>query len=408
MRQILVTNSGERFQMGRLLAREDLDLLVVTERPFVADYPTGTPIVVVDSLNDPVATAEAVVRHGAGDRSAVVSLTERSAPAAGYLRGYLGLPGPSNDAVLNCTNKYAMNRRFRQAGLPVADFRLAGSPGQVRTAVAELGLPVLVKPVCGAGADAVVVVRTPKELDSPAMADYYAALAAPEDPSRKAFPVLVEQYLDVVEEYHCDGLVVDHQVRHARTSRYLRPVLDHRSGLFGSMTLPATDALAGEVRALHDAAVRAVGLGTGVTHFEALRTSDGLFAGELAARPGGGGIRRMLELRDGFDSMAAHLDVCLGREHSWAPADAAGEVLQVMLPAARGTVRSISTAEELLKVPGVVEADMRLSPGDVVGGLMDSATVSGIVHARVAGERDAEAVLSALRTAFRLTVDQED
>ncbi|ASW55295.1 hypothetical protein CIK06_15630 [Plantactinospora sp. KBS50] len=393
----------------QLLADPDFDILVVTEHRFADQYPAGTQIVFVDSLNDPAATVEQVIAQAdVSDRTHVISLSERAALAAGYLRSYLALPGASSETILRSTNKFTMKRRFGEAGLPTTDFRLAGSAAEVRPAIQAIGLPVVIKPVMGAGADATRLVSEPAELNRAPFQELLARLADPATTSEKAFPVLVERGLPLTGEYHCDGLIREGRVRYIRVSRYTTPILPFMSSearLLGSYTLPAEDPIAARIIAMHLRAVEAVGLIDGVTHFEVLEVGDQLFASELAARPGGNGIRRMLQLRDGFDSKAAHVATSIAEPYSWQTAGGDTEIAHVNLFARRGRVLEISTAADFADIPGIVEVDMRHTAGDVIGGLMDSSTVSGIVYARVSNAADVTALVDALAEAFRLETE---
>lgn len=407
MKRIIVTNTGDTVVSRQLLDRPDLDVLVVTEPRFAENYPSGTSFAFVDNLNDPARSADqAGAAADLSDREYVVSLSERAALAAGYLRSWLGLDGPGVEVVLGCTNKYVMKRRLSAAGLRTAPFRLAGSPDQVRAAVHELGLPAVIKPVLGAGSDAMFVVRSTDQLDGPQLSAYVGRLLAPTTTSEKTFPVIVEAMLPLTAELHCDGYVEDGVVRYVRVSRYLRPVLQYAGAIFGSHTLAHGDPLAEAVQTLHTRAVVALGLTHATTHLEVLDVAGELYAGEIAARPGGGGIRRMLQLRDGFDSREAMIRAGLSEGYRPMGATRDTEVLQLMLPAVRGTVREISNATDLLGIRGVAEADIRLATGDTLDGLMDSSSVSGLVYADVTDEASVRTVTAAVEETFTLRVDR--
>lgn len=412
MKHVIVTNTGNTRQARQLAERGDLRILFVTEPRFVDQYPEGTELALVDDLNDPEAvTAAVTTTRPLGEFTHVLALSERASQAAGHLRSHLGLPGPSFDTVVNCTDKQVMKQRFREAGLPTARHAVAADPAGLAAALRETDYPAIVKPVIGAGADATEVIRSAADLATPAVQAYLDRLANPATTSEKTFPVVVEQYLDVLHEYHCDGLVTDGEVTYVRVSRYLKPVLAYgEGGVFGSHLLDQDSAEAAAVRELHERAVRAVGLRDGVTHFEALETADGILAGEIACRPGGGGIRRMLQLDSGFDTWGAYIASSFGETYEVPAAAGAsdsgaadsGLLVEMLFPAVRGTVTAISAAEDFTAIPGVIEVDMRLKAGDTVGGLMDSSTVSGLVFARTSADRDVAALVRDVEAAFRM------
>lgn len=408
MKKIIVTNTGDTTVVKSLLEDDQLDVVVVTEQRFAETYPEGTRIAFVTSLNDPYRAAEeAQAQIDLSDRQYVVSLSERAALSAGCLRSWLSLPGPNFDVVLNCTNKYTMKKRFTAAGLRTAKYFLASNSSQVTTAIDSLSGSAVIKPVMGAGSDAMFVLQDYKSINGEALETYLGRIANPTTTSQKTYPLLVESLIPVSGELHCDGYVEDGKIIYARVSRYLRPVLDYAGSIFGSYTLPNTDPVAREVLQLHESAVSAVGLTDGPTHFEVLDADGELFAGEIAGRPGGGGIRRMLQLRDGFDSRKAMLLSSLGETYRWSQTASERENAQFMLPSRRGTVATISTAEDMLRVPGVLEVDIKLSPGEEVGGLMDSSSVSGLVFTEARHGGHVLELRDVLAETFTLTLSHD-
>jgi hypothetical protein len=235
-----------------------------------------------------------------------------------------------------------------------------------------------------AGADAIFVIRTPEDLTGAPLAAYLQRLLTPATTSEKEFPVIVERLLEVTDEFHCDGYLVGGELRYARVSRYIVPVLGYEGKVYGSETLPDTDPRAREILAMHRTAIGAVGLTDSLTHFEVLEAGGRLHAGEIAARAGGGGIRRMLQLRDGFDSRAAHIAASTGSEYTWtAPAGPAAEYAELLVPAKRGRITAMTPMSVLEGLPGVIEVDPHLAVGDVVDGLTDSSTYSAAIYARL-------------------------
>jgi len=401
--KIILANTGDIKGAKNLLSDPKHDVVIMTERRFVEDYPVGTRIAVVTSLNDPYRAAEeAQASVDLTDREYIVSLSERSALAAATLRSFLHLPGETFDAVIRYTNKYVMKRAFRAAGLATANFRLASNEDQAYAAINSIGIAAILKPVMGAGADAMF---STEDVSTVGLSEYLSRIANPATTSEKTYPLLVEQRLDVLNEYHCDGFVQDGTVVYSRVSQYLRPVLAYGDRAFGSFTLDHSGPLAEQITTMHQKAAVAVGITNGPTHFEVLETADGLFAGEIAGRPGGGGIRPMLKKRDGFDSKEARLDSSLMQPYEWQPTQSSAEVGQVMLPAKRGTIRKISTREDLLAIPGVVSAELDYSAGDVVGGLMDSSSVSGLVLIDLDDGRTPHEMVDVIESVFTLEVE---
>ena len=400
MSKLLIVNTGDIKSARSLLL--DFDATVVTESRFIDEYPLDTSFAIVDTLNDPYQAASQVLASiNASEYDFVVSLSERASLTASMLRSLLDLPGEKFDQVLGYTDKYIMKRRFKRAGLQTARFYLAGNVGEVINAVDMMPKQSIIKPVYSAGSDAIHV--TGKHRDA-TFWRYIDRISSPETTSEKSFPLLVEEKLDVVSEYHCDGFVEDGEVCYARVSKYSRPVLDYSDGILGSFTLSHNDPVAANIKLMHKEAVNAVGILNGPTHFEVLGTAQGLYAGEIAGRPGGGGVRDMLMLREGFDSYKARLYSAIGMPYEFFGTESDVEVLQLMLPTRRGTISAISDASELLAIPGIVDCRMSVSVGDEVGGLLDSSSVSGIVIAKLNSTDDASRIIHDVMRVFRLEV----
>ncbi|MDO5134844.1 MAG: ATP-grasp domain-containing protein [Eubacteriales bacterium] len=77
-----------------------------------------------------------------------------------YVSEGLGLPGNARDCIWRSTNKYAMRRAFREAGLPVPYFAVAKGEDEVRPPV----FPVVVKPTDRSGSRAITRVECQEDL----------------------------------------------------------------------------------------------------------------------------------------------------------------------------------------------------------------------------------------------------
>lgn len=301
-----------------------------------------------------------------------------------------------------------MKRRFEEAQLQTAAFLLANQFEDVVSSAQKLSYPIIVKPVMGARTDATRVFHCEADLHTERGQQFFHRLRHPKTTSEKAFPVIVEKFLDVHEEYHCDGYVMNGEVKFVRVAKYLKPVIDYASGILGSITMSSTDPLAKQIIQMHTRAIRAVGIENGVTHFEVFDTANGLIAGEIASRPGGGGIPKMLRLQDGFDSWKAHIARSLGEQYVWQNTGICSpdeQIAQLMLPIKRGVVRSISTSKDVEIIPGYIESEMKLTVGKAVDVLLDSAATSGLIFVKITQENKIEDVLSATKAAFFLEVD---
>ncbi|MED1902235.1 ATP-grasp domain-containing protein [Bacillus thuringiensis] len=410
MKSVLVVNTGDRVHSTALAARPDLKVTFVIEERFIDMYPKGSDLIIVKNLNNPSESTQTVVEsRNCNEYSAVISLSERAALTAAYIRSFLGLEGPSVYTVLNTTNKFAMKRKLETAGVTVAQYKIATTQEEAIELSKEVGFPVIIKPIMGAGSDATKIFYSVEDIKNEAGVKFFNQLKNPITTSEKEFPVIIEQFLDVQQELHCDALVIDGEVKFIKVSKYIKPVIEYNSGIFGSITLPNSNEISKEVIKIHEKAIEAVGINNGVTHLEVFVTSKGLIAGEIASRPGGGGIRKMLNYQNGFDSWEAHIALSLQEKYIYEQStdwNINDEIGQFMLPVKRGKIKLMSIEEDFMDIPGYISSDIKVKSGDVIDGLLDSSAVSGIIYVKIPNSACLDELISLIEERFQLEIEE--
>ncbi len=209
----------------------------------------------------------------------IESLWEPTVLLAARARQRLGLPGMSADQVRGFRDKQLMKDRARAAGARVPRARrVVGAAGLLESA-ADVGYPLVVKPIAGAG-----TANTWR-------CDSEAQLAA-HLPALQAEPELsVEAFIDG-DEHTYDALCIDGVAVLESITRYIPPPLVSRNEEWVSPAQityrnPYIAPLMPGV-ALGRRVTDALGMGTGIVHMEWFRTADGdAVLGEIACRPGG-------------------------------------------------------------------------------------------------------------------------
>lgn len=223
---------------------------------------------------------EGVARQIGPIERIIGSLEQLQVPLA-QVRAHLKLPGLTVEAAQRFRDKSVMKTVFERAGLPCARHRLVGRASDGAEFVAQVGLPIVVKPPAGAGAVSTF------RLDSPAeLAQYFER-----HPPQAARPVLFEEFLRG-EEHSFDSVCIDGRIVWHSISVY-RPTplaVVENPWIQWCVLLPRR--IDGpEFREIRDAAglaLAALGLGTGMTHMEWFRRAQGGIAiSEVAARPPG-------------------------------------------------------------------------------------------------------------------------
>lgn len=377
---------------------------VITEARYRGQYDPGERLHLVEDVGRVTDVLETVMRlHRDAPFDAVLSPSERSLPAGGYIRSYLALPGTPYDVANRFTNKVAMKRALFDAGIPTAPGNAVVGVKQIRDTAERLGFPVLLKPAFGTASMGSRVFVDRVDLSSWAVTPEARELDA------GCRQLLLERFLDVRREFHCDAVVMDGRSAVCVVSAYTSPVLGTIGRLMGGYTVPQGSREDIRVTELHEASVAALGMKSGVTHLEVLETADGLFVGEIACRPGGAGVAPNLKLARGLDlwrafyldSVGATLDCVLDDVH-----DETATHVWLKLPIAEGKVESVTTARDLHEIDGVVAVDMLAQSGDSLSPRIHSASTTGLVYLQLpdAEINTVEAAIARVRGAFRLDV----
>ncbi len=281
------------------------------------DYalPRGAAQAVVSDVSDVGEVMAGLLRVGGGrmpaDIVGVVTANEFAVAAQTWLTAELGLPGPSMATTVLMRDKHAQKRIVRAAGVPAAEARfcVAGSP---EYAVSYPGSCV-VKPLAGAGAEQTYKCTSPEA---------YEALMRRLAPTAST-PLVVEDLVDVGEEWVVDGVMQGGSMVFASLGRYATPALSYTSdGNVGegdrALRIYRVDGQEDEAtcrsaRAIAEHSLTALGYAEGVFHLELLRvrgSGDFLF-GECAARRGGAMVQEEVLLKHGFSLAAAAVDVAV-------------------------------------------------------------------------------------------------
>jgi biotin carboxylase len=196
---------------------------------------------------------------------------------AARLRDALGVPGMSHDAVLGFRDKQLMKERVAAAGLRVPHARRCTSVAAVRAAAEEVGYPLIIKPIAGAGSADTYRVDGPADLDDVL------------NRTRHVPEVSVEEFVEG-EEFTYDTICVDGRPVYENVAQFLpRPLVARTEQWISPIicTVRDLEQVADGVR-FGRRVLSALGMGTGFTHMEWYRKANGeVVFGEIGCRVGG-------------------------------------------------------------------------------------------------------------------------
>jgi biotin carboxylase len=233
-------------------------------------------------------------QHSWGRVDRLLGVLEQLQVPLGEARSSANIPGMKLPEALNFRDKARMKDCLRAAGLPVARHRLVQSAADALALAEEVGFPLILKPVAGVGARSTWRIREEAEL-----VDLLAQL----QPS-PAQPIQAEEFITGVERT-LEAVMVEGRPQWWSGTRYHpTPLAVLENGWMQYTVILPREEVApwADFAPVSIAALRALGLSTGLSHMEWFERADGSFViGEVGARPPGVNIMPMMSLVHGVD-----------------------------------------------------------------------------------------------------------
>jgi biotin carboxylase len=258
-------------------------------------------------VNDFTAVADAIRDDLRGTPpAAVLTHTEPRLPLMAHLSNALCTTpkGLTEQAALNCRDKWRTRTTLKEHGLPVPAFALAATAEEAVQAAEEIGFPVIVKPRDGAGAFGVRLATDDAEVTG-------AVTALLDAPPGTVTGVLVEEYVDG-PEYAVQTLTQNGITRVLSVFRqyvteppvFVELGYDHPSGL--------TEPERSQLDDLVQQVLPALGLDNWISHTQIRRAAEGFRVIEVNARRPGGRLVEMTTAVSGVDMTEAVTRLALG------------------------------------------------------------------------------------------------
>ncbi|GLW58710.1 ATP-grasp domain-containing protein [Kitasatospora phosalacinea] len=415
--RILVLSTGNPVLENALAADGHTVFLLQPVGTGNADDPNRYTITHWDNL-DALAEMEPWLPH----LDAVATIDEQAIVAAAYLRELRGLPGLSLEAAVRYTDKAVMKTALAAADLQVAPHRVVHRAEQIPEFAEEFGWPVVVKPRASLASVNTLVVNDEQHLQE--LLDQGAFDTRATDPTGRFTAghvldslheaedgFLVEKYLDLAAEHFVDLYVYRGDVLLAVPGRYNAPLLTTLYGTTRSYDTVLRPDLPVPRHLVHLARQAAAALGqqTGVVHCEILETRDYpfYFIGEVAARPGGGAITELASRMYAFDLPQTLADLACDRFPTFRTTARFMALTAAMITAPPGRVVHIADRATIEALPGVLDADIRLSAGEAVPEGIGTMTTAGRILYGSCDNDVVDGEVEDLYTALDLRVDED-
>ncbi|MEU0662395.1 ATP-grasp domain-containing protein [Streptomyces lavendulocolor] len=367
------------------------ELVVVTDTPTERAREAADVLLVCDPADGTAVLAE-LSAAGIDRLDGVFSLGADNPPAVSVVAHRFGCPGLPLETALDCTLKDRRLAILREAGLDLPRFAAAESVEEALRAVAEVGLPAVIKPSDQTGSLGVV------KVDSPGAVRELAAEALRLSPVGR---IVVEEFLEGTEHTLAAFMVDGELHRFGFADREYGRKEEFAPYFFeGGDTLPSR--LTGEqIEEVTDTVRRgalALRLDPAVINTDILRTRDGrVVLLEITCRITGARIAtEVMRLATGVDPLPNVVRLALGR-----PLDLSelrptrdGAAVQRFLPADGGVVEWVGDPRDVARRAGVHDVfwGIELAPGTVVPPYRGGADVLAGVIAYAGDTAEAEAI----------------
>jgi carbamoylphosphate synthase large subunit len=277
-------------------------ILVTKEKMLLEDWPRDVLADVFALPNDaPVELFLDLVSHIAAtvkpDR--IVALEEFDVVVAALAREHLCIAGMSSSAAKTFRDKLAMSVKARDAGIRVPDFVPAINHEDINAYLARVPGPWVLKPRSDVSAIGIKKLETADEA--------WAIINEMNDRDalrERASYYLISRFIPG-EVFHVDSLVENGRIVFAGVNSYGRPPLEvaHGGGAYVSRTLAHGSADQRKLLAINRRLVKAMGMTTGATHAEFIKSNDDgeFYFLEIASRVGGAYIADVLEAASGIN-----------------------------------------------------------------------------------------------------------
>lgn len=378
---------GSRYYIRSIIAAKELGCeVVVTDRNSQAEGFSHAHYYEVMDITDIEGSLEVAKKYAI---DGIVPVNDFGVRTAAVISEELGLVGISPKVAEYATNKAWMRKKWREAGVPSAMFKVAECLEEAYAAVEELNTwPLVVKPIDSRGGGS----RGVSKIDNRSQLTEALEFAQSFYENKS---VIIEEFLDGVE-HSVETITYNGEPHVLAVSDKVKTPPPFR--VDKSVDYP-TIFKEEKLRRIHEVAkiaVRALGIKIGPAHIEMCSTPDGPRLIELGARCGGGGTPDpIVPFLTGIEMFKEVVRIALGESpQQLIPLYTKGCVYRFITPEP-GRVRRVTGLEDITKWKNILDCEVLIKEGGDVKAVRTGADRAGFIIA--GGETRDEAVALANR-----------
>ncbi|HEU4965774.1 MAG TPA: ATP-grasp domain-containing protein [Bacilli bacterium] len=362
---------------------------------------TGADVLVCDtnSLDALRATIRENVK--AEELAGIATTSEFYLEACAEIAREYGLPGNPPDAIRTCRNKALTRQTLLEAGVHQPRFAKVQRPEQVAAAVAEVGLPLVVKPADDSGSNFVKLCRTEEEVH--AQAEQILAVHTNARGQQTAQTVLLEQFLDApeysVEMFSWEGKTTLVGITQKTLTGF--PFFVESKHIFPA---PVSEDVWEQMRVTVERALAATGIRNGATHTEIKWTEQGAAIVEINARLAGGMIPELIRHATGIDLLETQIRSAVQEPQGLAAEYRCHAGIRFLIAETSGVLQAIEGVDAARALPGIEQIAVTKQAGAQVQPPQNFSHRLGFVIATGATAEETEARLDAALKQIQVVV----
>ncbi|MDW9584240.1 ATP-grasp domain-containing protein [Sinorhizobium meliloti] len=386
-RALILIEGGTHTGMPYVQAAQRLGLhpITLSADPGRYDYlaAEGCDSIRVDTHNIDVLIGECSRLQTTYEIAGITSVGDLFYATVGELCRYFHLPGPNPESVAQCSDKYVQRQLLAKAGVLVPAFRLAVNAMDIEGSIAEIGLPVVVKPAVGTGSRGVRLCRNVDEVT-----EHAKYLFGEKQTWQSSRGILIEEF---AQGPLYNALIMGNEVIGVGIALYGAP--PHFVCRQMSYPAQATDNQYKRVVDLSLNCLRALGLGWGPTNVEVRWTQHGPMVIEVNPRLAGTPDPELAHLAYGLDLITEHIKLVTGQEWDLSRRQSQVTSARFLVPDCDGILDWIDGVSQAAALPGVAEVKLHIQPKTPIVRKGDSSDRIGYVIATSPDFAQTEAIL---------------
>lgn len=286
----------------------------------------------------------------------VIPATEKSVVPSSLIAQAIGANGIAPLTAWRCTDKLLMKNYLSTKSIPMARYQPFKKNLSFQTLGDHLHWPIVAKFRNESGGKGVGIASSATELE-PLLARGR----------------LFEQFIDS-KECSVESFVLNGQIVFTNITEYYKK--QHIN------VVPANynDEITNQILTLNQSVIDALKIKNGMTHLEMYLTENGPYFGEIAHRPPGGYIMKLIELAYGFCPWQAYVSVSMHQQPTIYQNPRCYAAAHVIYPG-EGSITSLDLAawKNLKDREGIQRVKLKISEGDTLGRRISSGQDAGYV-----------------------------